>query len=227
MAEWKEIVTFAVMKSQLLKMDAPYAVIYAGGLVGRHLATLLTWTEDEDGLDRTQSYPVIDMGEEYPGGTLCDTLLEDCRTLCPVGGTNLLWVAKIIEYDFQQLEPVGAEYILKRMNLLNCKIALPLVKNQSGEDAEQLDYTIPLYIECIKGWEGEPEALYHVQSNRMSGFYLQAEGTEKEVEGELDYQVTCYLEAFHQRIFSIQIYSDDGYLQDMIARINHKNQPTL
>jgi hypothetical protein len=36
------------MKSKLLKLDAPYNVIYAGGLVGRHVATLITWRENED-----------------------------------------------------------------------------------------------------------------------------------------------------------------------------------
>ena len=34
------------MKSKLLKLDAPYNVIYAGGYVGRHVAKLVTWKED-------------------------------------------------------------------------------------------------------------------------------------------------------------------------------------
>ena len=36
------------MKSKMLKLDAPYNVIYAGGLIGRHIATLVTWTEDDE-----------------------------------------------------------------------------------------------------------------------------------------------------------------------------------
>ena len=59
------------MKSKLLKLDAPYNVIYAGGLVGRHIATMVTWKEDEEGdMIDTVSYPVIDMGEEYPAGKM-------------------------------------------------------------------------------------------------------------------------------------------------------------
>ena len=36
------------MKSQLLKLEAPYNVIYAGGKVGRHIATLMVWNDDEE-----------------------------------------------------------------------------------------------------------------------------------------------------------------------------------
>lgn len=103
------------MNSKLIKLDAPYNVIYAGGKVGRHIATLMVWNDDDEaagGIMDSASYPVIDEGEEFPAGTLIDYAeLHDCRVLCPAGGTNLYWVAKMIEYDFQQLEPAGAEYI--------------------------------------------------------------------------------------------------------------------
>ena len=36
------------MNSKILKLDAPYNVIYAGGKVGRHIATLMVWNDDED-----------------------------------------------------------------------------------------------------------------------------------------------------------------------------------
>ena len=75
------------MKSQLLKLEAPYNVIYAGGKVGRHIATLMVWNDDEEalgGIMDAASYPVIDEGEEFPAGTLCeDAELHDCRVLCP------------------------------------------------------------------------------------------------------------------------------------------------
>jgi hypothetical protein len=34
------------MNSKLLKLDAPYKVIYAGGRIGHHIATLITWNGD-------------------------------------------------------------------------------------------------------------------------------------------------------------------------------------
>ena len=74
------------MKSKLLKLDKPYNVIYAGGKVGKHIATLMVWNEvdDEDGVGIMDavSYPVIDEGEEFPAGTLCDNVeLHDCRVI--------------------------------------------------------------------------------------------------------------------------------------------------
>ena len=38
------------MNSKLLKLDAPYNVIYAGGRVGRHIATLMVWNDGEEEL---------------------------------------------------------------------------------------------------------------------------------------------------------------------------------
>ena len=119
------------MNSKLLKLNEPYKVIYAGGKVGRHIATLFTWEEDEEGtaeILESHEYPIIDQGEEFPAGTLVNTEIEDCRVICSynpkngITGTNLYWIAGIIEYDFQQLEPSGAEYILKRLELLDCQI---------------------------------------------------------------------------------------------------------
>ena len=82
LAESNKMCTFAVMKSKLLKLDAPYQVIYAGGKVGRHIATLMVWNDDDEngGIFGAASYPVIDEGEEFPAGTLCeDAELHDCR----------------------------------------------------------------------------------------------------------------------------------------------------
>ena len=143
----------AKMKSQLLKLEAPYNVIYAGGKVGRHIATLMVWNDDEEalgGIMDAASYPVIDEGEEFPAGTLIDYAeLHDCRVLCPPEGTNLNWVAKIIEYDFQQLEPAGAGYILERMKLLGCKIAMPMEKDkETGELVQRIHYKATLDVWC-------------------------------------------------------------------------------
>ena len=124
------------MKSKLLKLDKPYNVIYAGGKVGKHIATLMVWNEvdDEDGVGIMDavSYPVIDEGEEFPAGTLCDNVeLHDCRVICSeIKKANIFWLAKIIEYDFRQIEPAGADYILERLKLLGTKIAMPTEKDE-------------------------------------------------------------------------------------------------
>ena len=213
------------MKSQLLKLEAPYNVIYAGGKVGRHIATLMVWNDDEEalgGIMDAASYPVIDEGEEFPAGTLCeDAELHDCRVLCPPGGTNLIWVAKIIEYDFQQLEPAGAAYILERMKLLGCKIAMPVEKDkETGEMVQRMRYKATLDVWCIHGFEGEPDAVYRVRSNRFQGFYFQSEGTAEEVYNDLSYQLSVYEGNFYDDLISIQFQTNDGQLTEVTNRLN-------
>ena len=213
------------MKSQLLKLEAPYNVIYAGGKVGRHIATLMVWNDDEEalgGIMDAASYPVIDEGEEFPAGTLCeDAELHDCRVLCPPGGTNLIWVAKIIEYDFQQLEPAGAAYILERMKLLGCKIAMPTEKDkETGEMVQRMRYKATLDVWCIQGFEGEPDAVYRVRSNRFQGFYFQSEGTAEEVYNDLSYQLSVYEGNFNDDLISIQFQTNDGQLTEVTNRLN-------
>jgi len=191
------------MKSQLLKLEAPYNVIYAGGKVGRHIATLMVWNDDEEmagGIMDSASYPVIDEGEEFPAGTLIDYAeLHDCRVLCPPGGTNLGWVAKMIEYDFQQLEPAGAEYILERMKMLGCKIKMP----------ETACFKATLSITPLTpGW-GESPRLYRVKSNRFEGFYFEAEGTAHEIQNDLEFQLSVYRGAFYDDLSTIRFQSYD------------------
>lgn len=209
------------MKSKMLKLDAPYNVIYAGGCVGRHIATLVTWKEDEyEDMTSTVSYPVLDMGEEYAAGKLVMEDLDDCRVLCPPDGTNLFWVAKIIEYDFQQMEPAGAHYILERMKLLGCKIAMPTEKNADGEQVQRVDYMATLAITPLGASWDEPR-LYRVKSNRYEGFYFEAEGTADEIFNDLDSQKQTYMDWFNDDICSIKFRTFDMELGDVIDRLNN------
>lgn len=216
------------MNSKLIKLDAPYNVIYAGGKVGRHMATLMVWNDDEDmagGITDAASYPVIDEGEEFPAGTLIDYAeLHDCRVLCPPGGTNLYWVAKIIEYDFQQLEPVGAEYILERMKLLGCQIAMPTEKDkETGEEVYRINFNVTLYVMKVSGPVGnDNEGVFRVTSNRHNGFYFEAEGTPKEIQSELEYQRSVYLGAFIDEINSISFHTSDLFEDNWVEEMNKR-----
>ena len=200
------------MNSKLMKLDAPYNVIYAGGKVGRHIATLMVWHDDEDAADGIvdcASYPVIDEGEEFPAGTLCgDAELHDCRVLCPPGGTNLYWVAHIVEYDFQQIEPVGAHYMLERMKLLGCDIKMP--------DKCRFNATLSI-------WENGPwkePRLYRVKSNPHEGFYFESEGTAEEIQNDLQMQLSAYRGAFMDDVISIRFRTNDMELPDVIKYLN-------
>jgi hypothetical protein len=222
------------MNSKLIKLDAPYNVIYAGGKVGRHIATLMVWNDDEEmagGITDTASYPVIDEGEEFPAGTLIDYAeLHDCRVICPYSekrkcnATNLYWVAKMIEYDFKQLEPVGAEYILERMKLLGCQIAMPTEKDkETGEEVYQIDFDVTLYVMKLSGPVGnDNEGVFRVTSNHFGGFYFEAEGTPEEIQSELRYQRNVYLAAFNDEINSISFHTTDLFGDNWVEKLNKR-----
>lgn len=209
-------------QTQLLKLDAPYQVILAGGYVGDHIATLVTWTEDKDGeLLETESYPVLDMGEEYPAGKMVPVDVEDARVLCPKDRkTNLYWVASIIEYDFQQIEPAGADYILQRMKLLGCKIVMPTEKDEDGEERHIFDFTASMDVMCLKGIGDEPGSIYRVRGNRFDGFYFEAQGTTKEIYHDLSYQLSTYLSHFQNEVFTIKFQFNDGVMRNVENRLN-------
>ena len=226
--------TFARMNSKLIKLDAPYSVIYAGGKVGRHIATLMVWNDDEEmagGITDAASYPVIDEGEEFPAGTLIDYAeLHDCRVICPYSekegcpATNLFWVAKMIEYDFQQLEPVGAEYILERMKLLGCQIAMPTEKDkETGEEVYQIDFDVTIYVMKLSGPVGnDNEGVFRVTSNHFCGFYFEAEGTPEEIQRELRYQRSVYLGAFNDEINRISFHTSDLFKDNWVEELNQR-----
>lgn len=201
------------MNSKLMKLDAPYNVIYAGGKVGRHIATLMVWNDDDEvatGIAESASYAVIDEGEEFPAGTLIDYAeLHDCRVLCPPGGTNLYWVAHMIEYDFQQLEPAGAYYILERMQLLGCEIKMP----------DELEFTATLSIWAFNAsWEENRR--YRVKSNPHEGFYFESEGTAEEIQNDLQLQLSAYRGIFRDDLISIRFKTHDMELDDVINYLN-------
>ena len=232
------------MNSKLLKLDEPYKVIYAGGKIGRHIATLITWEDDPEEMSaeivEAQQYPVIDQGEEFPAGTLVTTDLEDCRVICTYNpkngltGTNLFWLASIIEYDFQQLEPTGAEYILERLQRLDCHIKLPEVelKDEDGktmldEDGKpemvtKYDYEATLGISLARGhFEKDlSKREYIVKGNHFNGFYFESMGTADEIYSDLIYQLSVYKHYLLGGIGSVKFNTNDGMLADVLNRLN-------
>ena len=238
------------MNSKLLKLNEPYKVIYAGGKIGRHIATLFTWEDDKDGsaeIMESHEYPIIDQGEEFCAGTLVNTEIEDCRVVCGynpkngITGTNLYWLAGIIEYDFQQLEPSGAEYILKRLQLLDCQIKLPEepLRDEDGKPlvdkngkplkfyfstpmtTEKLDYESTLYISITKGdFEAEDQREYIVKSNVHDGLYFESSGTAHEIYNDLTYQLSVYHYYLLKNIGAVKFETNDMMLADVLNRLN-------
>lgn len=224
------------MNSKILKLDAPYNVIYAGGKIGRHIATLMTWEDDAEGganVFEAKQYPIIDQGEECPAGTLVwEAELEDCRVICPWNSetqrnaTNLIWFAKMVEYDFQQIEPAGIEYMGERLKFLNCYIKFPDSKEKydDGTPMPKSEFTATLDIYSPQGsWEENRE--FRVKSNHFEGFYFEAYGTEKEVYDELHYQLMQYYSIFPaEDLLSIKFQTHDMELEDVIKKLNEAHR---
>lgn len=233
-----------IMNSKLLKLNEPYNVIYAAGKIGRHIATLMTWADDPDSEGEVigaHQYPVIDQGEEFPAGTLVEEAeLEDCRVVCSynpengITGTNIYWLAGIIEYDFRQLEPSGAEYILERLKCLGCQIKLAeeelkdedgkkvLDENGKPERVTKYDYDGCLYISQTKGnFDKNPENReYIVKSPSHQGLYFESMGTADEIYSDLSYQLSIYKHYLLGGIGDVRFHSDDMMLADVLNRLN-------
>ena len=71
------------MNSKILKLEAPYNIIYAGGRIGKHIATLTVWNDDDMGVYGATQYPILDEGGELAAGALVtEAELQDCRVIC-------------------------------------------------------------------------------------------------------------------------------------------------
>jgi hypothetical protein len=130
----------------------------------------------------------------------------------------------MIEYDFQQLEPVGAEYILERMKLLGCQIAMPTERDkETGEEVYQIDFDVTIYVMKMSGPVGnDNEGVFRVTSNRHSGFYFEAEGTPEEIQSELRYQRNVYLAAFNDEINRISFHTSDLFKDNWVEELNQR-----
>jgi hypothetical protein len=135
------------MNSKILKLDAPYNIIYAGGRVGRHIATMTIWEDDDMGIYGARQYAMIDEGGELAAGALAvEADLSDCRVICNESDprVQLRWLAKIVEYDMRQEEPVEFQYIWERLSLLGVKVIWDKARDEKGEllkdeDGELID----------------------------------------------------------------------------------------
>ena len=71
------------MNSKILKLEAPYNIIYAGGRIGKHIATLTVWKDDDMEEFGARQYAMLDEGGELPAGALAtEAELQDCRVIC-------------------------------------------------------------------------------------------------------------------------------------------------
>jgi hypothetical protein len=208
------------MATKLMKLDPPYQVILAGNTVGLHTATLIKWNDDD--ITDNESYPIVDEGEETPSGTLCPMDIHDCIVVCPPNHkTNLGWLSKVIEHDFQQLEPAGIDYIMERLFLLGVDIAMP--KEKDGSEIWDFDISLD-FINPPVSWDKNP--YYRVRGGRHEGLYFQSEGTADEVYNDLFRQLSSYYDFFLKKDIYIKVKFhtyDIDYNDPLMVRLNEIN----
>ena len=212
------------MNSKILKLDAPYNIIYAGGRVGRHIATMTIWDDDDMGIYGSRQYAMIDEGGELAAGALAvEADLSDCRVICNESDprVQLRWLATIVEYDMRQEEPVEFQYIWERLSLLGVKVIWDKARDEKGEllkdeDGELIDenvYTVSL------SFEGTHDHMV-AQSYTVSGFYFYARGKVEDVYHDLRYQLSQYETAFYDDHLLIKFKTADGWERHIVDLLN-------
>lgn len=216
------------MNSQILKLDAPYNIIYAGGRIGRHIATMTVWEDDELGIYNARQYAMIDEGGDLAAGALAaEAELGDCRVICNEGDprVTLRWLAEIVKYDFEQEEPVEFAYLWERLSLLGVKVVWDKARDEKGEllkDDEGNDIYENVY-EISISFDGTHRHLL-ARSYVSSGFYFYARGTVEEVYKELHYQHMIYESMFDRDALLIKFETPDGWEQHIIDLLNERKE---
>ena len=215
------------MNSKILKLDAPYNIIYAGGRVGRHIATMTIWNDDEMGIYDTRQYAMIDEGGELAAGALAvEADLSDCRVICNESDprVRLRWLAEIVKYDFEQEEPVEFTYLWERLSLFGVKVIWDKARDENDEllTDDQGEYIDENVYEISISFDGTHEYMF-ARSYTTSGFYFYARGTVEEVYRELHYQHMTYESMFNRFDLLIKFTTPDGWEQHIIDLLNQRN----
>lgn len=214
------------MNSEILKLEAPYNIIYAGGRIGRHIATLTVWDDGELGIFEASQYAMIDEGGELASGALVtEAPLGDCRVVCNERDPRIALrpLAELVKYDLEQDEPVEFAYLWERLSLLGVKVIWDKVRDEDGklvkdDEGETIDENV---YEVSISFEGLHEHLF-ARSYVSSGFYFYARGTAEEVYKELHYQHMIYESLFHDDYLLIKLTTPDSWEQHIIDLLNER-----
>ena len=144
------------METQILKLDAPYQVIYCGGEVGLHVATLIVVDDRRDaegnflGIE-TYSHPVVSyVSKDHPeegsllfpktseGVVWNKVELKDCTSIILADGRELdfLDYVAFLQGWLQENpnEPLFITQFASRLSMLGVNLALPKIKKGEKVD---------------------------------------------------------------------------------------------
>ena len=208
------------MNSKILKLDAPYNIIYA-------IATMTVWEDNDMGIYDARQYAMIDEGGELAAGALAvEAYLSDCRVICNESDprVRLRWLAEIVKYDFEQEEPVEFTYLWERLSLFGVKVIWDKARDENDEllTDDQGEYIDENVYEISISFDGTHEYMF-ARSYTTSGFYFYARGTVEEVYRELHYQHMTYESMFNRFDLLIKFTTPDGWEQHIIDLLNQRN----
>lgn len=135
------------METQLLKLNPPYNIICYGGLVAKHVGTLIIIKEEEyesveGGCQTikhvvTESRPVVDYGDGSPEGDVWEQSVSDCRVVCRENESDdplfisLAWFCQLLKFNMHlgiygvtidgngyYLSPGTFYHLLRRFNII-------------------------------------------------------------------------------------------------------------
>ena len=216
------------MNNNILKLEPPYNIIYAGGRIGKHIATLTVWDDDAMGVYGARQYPMIDEGGELAAGALItEATLGDCRVVCNErdARVNLRSLAELVKYDLEQDEPVEFSYLWERLSLLGVKVVWDKARDEKGEwmkDDEGNLVDENVYDVSIS-FDGTHEHLL-ARSYVSSGFYFYARGPVDEGYKELHYQHMVYESLFDRDGLLIRFDTPDGWEQHIVDLLNDRKE---
>jgi hypothetical protein len=179
------------------------------------------------GIYDAHQYAMIDEGGELAAGALAvEAYLSDCRVICNESDPRLQlrWLAKIVEYDMRQEEPVEFQYIWERLSLLGVKVIWDKARDENDELLmdDQGEYIDENVYEISISFDGTHEYMF-ARSYTTSGFYFYARGTVEEVYRELHYQHMTYESMFNRFDLLIKFTTPDGWEQHIIDLLNQRN----
>jgi len=212
------------MNSKILKLEAPYNIIYAGGRIGRHIATMTVWEDDDMGIYGASQYAMIDEGGELAAGALVtEAELHDCRVICNERApqVGLRQLAEVVKYDLEQDEPVEFGYLWERLSLLGVKVVWDKARDDKGKlIRDDEDHLIDKNVYKVSiSFDGSHDFMI-ARSYTTSGFYFHARGKVEDVYKELHYQHMQYETAFFDDNLVIKFTTPDGWEQHIIDLLN-------
>jgi hypothetical protein len=232
------------METQLVRLDAPYNVIFGNnGRFGLHIATLIVVDEMTEGKSRftrtelrSRSYPVVSTAFDLEGNVWMGSELKSCLRICRQNETITLYTFKQF-MDFCDAKGMGRLYTFPMsFNIAMMSYGIKLNFSNSSTGRKISDFEVELLFDeddkSIESYRYGHQAfitdgLCMVHTGSESPFYFwSAFPMDEETPGETIEEMTMlrdsYLHAFQfDGLKSITFTTKDQKYQDFVDKLNN------